>query len=294
MEKIGLRQMAEYSLTRCIEDEVMLIDDLRKLHFGESMELDFIAMLFCTQGTIELDINEEHYYVGTNDVLFCKLGTLLRRISVHEGCEGKVLCVARRYAERLMMRGTCQWEIILHARQYPLLHLQQREQQLLHAYYHLLALKIEGYYYNPQSDVDCIFLGFFQDFQQIVLRYAGQRWMIGPSNTTSRQEELFKRFIALLKENFRREHVLSFYSSSLCVTSKYLTTVVRRVSGQSVSKWIDSYLIGEIKSLLRCTNLSVSEISIQLNFSNPSFFGKFVKAKTGEPPGSLRRTLRGE
>lgn len=292
MGKIGFRQMARYSLTNCIENEVMLIDDLRELHFSEGMELDFIAFLFCTQGNMELDIDKEHYYVGRNDVLICRLGSTLHHVAIRPECEGKLLCVAREYAEKLLMRGTCRCESILHARQYPLLHLRAHERQLVEAYYRLFAVKVSHYYYSPQDDTECFFVGFFRDFQQIVMRYAGEWSKVENRCVTSRKEELFKRFISLLKENYRQEHFLAFYADSLCVTPKYLTTVVKNVSGQGVSKWIDSYLMMEIKSLLRYSNLAVSEISERLHFPNPSFFGKFVKAYTGEPPGSLRRTLR--
>lgn len=68
--------------------------------------------------------------------------------------------------------------------------------------------------------------------------------------------------------------------------------MVKQVSGQSVTTWIDTLLIDEIKSMLRNSNLTISEIASQLHFSNPSFFGKFVKAKTGESPQNLRKTLR--
>lgn len=292
IHKICFRQLTDYSLTNSIEDKVMLIDDLEKLCFDQSMELDFIALLFCTQGNIELDIHDKRYYVGTNNVLYCNRGTLLHHISLKPGYKGKLLCISWEYAERLLMRGTCSWESILHTRQYPLLHLQSREQQLLKAYYQLFAVKVENYYYTPQHDVDCIFLGFFRDFHQIVVRYAGQWNRLERSCMCSRQDELFKRFMVLLKEHFKQQHSLSFYADSLCVTSKYLTTVVKQISGQSVSKWIDMYLIDEIKSLLRNSNLTISEIASQLHFSNPSFFGKFVKAKTGMSPQSLRKALR--
>lgn len=290
--KICFRQLTDYSLTNSIEDKVMLIDDLERLCFDRSMELEFIALLFCTQGNIELDIHDKHYYVGTNDVLYCNRGTSLRHVSLKPGCRGKLLCVSWEYAERLLMRGTCSWESILHTRQHPLLHLQSREQQLLKAYYQLFAVKVENYYYTPQHDVDCIFSGFFWDFHQIVVRYAGQWNKLERSSVCSRQDELFKRFIVLLKEHFKQEHSLSFYADRLCVTPKYLSTVVKQVSGQSVLKWIDTYLMDEIKSLLRNSNLTVYEIACQLHFSNPSFFGKFVKSQTGESPQNLRKTLR--
>ena len=289
--KICFRQLADYSLTNSIEDKVMLIDDLERLRFNQSIELDFMALLFCTQGNIELDIHDKHYYVGTNDVLYCNRGTLLHHISLRPSYRGKLLCVSWEYAEQLLMRGTCRWESILHVRQYPLLHLHPREQQLLRAYYQLFTVKVENYY-TPKNDVDSIFLGFFHDFHQILVRYAGQWNKLKRSSVSSRQDELFKRFIALTKEHFRQEHFLPFYAYRLCVTPKYLSTVVKQVSGQSVTKWIDTYLMDEIKSLLRNSNLSISEIACQLHFSNPSFFGKFVKAKTGESPKSLRKTLR--
>lgn len=290
--KICFRQLTDYSLTNCIEDKVMLIDDLEKLCFDRSMELDFIALLFCTQGNIELDIHDKRYYVGTNDVLYCNRGTLLHHISLKPGYSGKLLCVSWEYAERLFMRGTCRWESILHVRQYPLLHLHPREQQLLKAYYQLFAVKVRNYYYTPQNDVDCIFGGFFQDFHQIVIRYAGQWSRLERGCVSPRQNELFKRFIALAKERFKQEHFLPFYAERLCVSPKHLSTVVKQVSGQSVTTWIDTLLIDEIKSMLRNSNLTISEIACQLHFSNPSFFGKFVKAKTGESPQNLRKTLR--
>lgn len=289
--RICFRHLTSYSLIDNIKDQVMLIDDLERFRFDRSLELDFIALLFCMQGNIELDINDKHYYVGMNDVLYCNRGTLLHPTSFRPGCKGKLLCVSWEYAEKLLMRGTCRWENILHAREYPLLHLQSHEQQLLKAYYQLFAVKVKNYYMS-QNDVDCIFLAFFQDLHQILVRYAGQ-WNKPERHYASyRRDELFKRFIVLLKENFKQEHFLSFYADTLCVSPKYLGTVVKQVSGQGVSVWIDTYLMDEARSLLRNTDLSISEIACRLHFSNPSFFGKFVKARSGESPVGLRKKLR--
>lgn len=292
--QICFRQLAGYSLTHTADDEVILVDDLSRLTFHRSVELDFIALLFCTQGYIELDINDAHYYVGSNDVLYCNHGALIHNLSFQPDTKGKLLCVSWKYAERLLMRGTCRWESVLHARQYPLFHLQPCEQQLFRAYHQLFAAKVDNYCHTPESGADGIFLDFFQDLHRMVARHAEQWSRRGRSAASHRQDELFKLFMALLKDNYRQEHFLPFYADRLCVTPKYLTTVVKQVSGKSVSKWINAYLMDEIKSLLRNSNLTVSEIAGQLNFSNPSFFGKFVKARAGESPIGLRNTLRGQ
>lgn len=110
--------------------------------------------------------------------------------------------------------------------------------------------------------------------------------------TSLRQEDLFKRFITLLKEKHSYEHFCSFYAKQLCVTPKYLTTVVKKVSGKSVSQWIDIYLIDQITFHLKTTSLTIAEIADKLNFSNASFFGKYVKMHTGKSPTKLRQTLQ--
>lgn len=84
----------------------------------------------------------------------------------------------------------------------------------------------------------------------------------------------------------------AFYANQLCVTPKYLTMVVKKVSGKGVSQWIDTYLMEQILFHLKITNLSIAEIAYKLNFSNASFFGKYVKVHTGESPTKLRRTLQ--
>lgn len=75
-------------------------------------------------------------------------------------------------------------------------------------------------------------------------------------------------------------------------TPKYLTTVVKKVSGKSVSQWIDIYLIDQITFHLKTTSLTIAEIADKLNFSNASFFGKYVKMHTGKSPTKLRQTLQ--
>lgn len=63
----------------------------------------------------------------------------------------------------------------------------------------------------------------------------------------SRQEDLFSRFMDLLSEHVTRERSISFYASRLCITSKYLSTVVRQVSGKTPTVWIKEKIISEMK-----------------------------------------------
>lgn len=106
--------------------------------------------------------------------------------------------------------------------------------------------------------------------------------------THNRAEEYFKQFTQLLGEHYRTERSVGFYARQLCITPKYLTTLIKRISGLSVSEWIDNYVIIEAKTLLKYSNMSIQEIAYYLNFPNQSFFGSYFKRNTGMSPSQYK------
>lgn len=104
----------------------------------------------------------------------------------------------------------------------------------------------------------------------------------------SRNEFYFKEFMRLLGENYKSERSVAFYAQKLCITPKYLTTLIKRVSGKSVSEWIDDYVILEAKTLLKSSNMSIQEIAYYLNFPNQSFFGCYFKRHAGLSPSQYK------
>ena len=110
----------------------------------------------------------------------------------------------------------------------------------------------------------------------------------GQNNSHNRAAEYFKHFTHLLGEHFRDERSVGFYARQLCITPKYLTTLIKRISGQSVSEWIDNYVILEAKTLLKYSTMSIQEIAYYLNFPNQSFFGSYFKRNTGMSPSQYK------
>lgn len=121
------------------------------------------------------------------------------------------------------------------------------------------------------------------------IRYIHDREQTHVSSHPSRQEEVFRRFIALVNEHGKRERNVSFYAERLYLTSHYLSTVIRETSGQTVMQWINQAVILEAKVLLKHSDLLVFQISDALNFPNPSFFSKFFKRMTGMTPAEYQK-----
>ena len=99
--------------------------------------------------------------------------------------------------------------------------------------------------------------------------------------TRSREQTIFDRFIQLVNQHCREYHKIAYYADRMCLTERYLGTVVRQTSGTTAKDWIDRALITQAKVLLRHSNHSVLQISEELNFPNPAFFSKYFKRLTG-------------
>ena len=82
----------------------------------------------------------------------------------------------------------------------------------------------------------------------------------------SRQDEIFKNFIALVHENCISQREVTFYASKLCISTKYLTGICKSVTGEAAKKIIDDFAILEIKVLLQSTGLTIQEIADRLGF----------------------------
>lgn len=106
----------------------------------------------------------------------------------------------------------------------------------------------------------------------------------------NRQDELFKKFIALIHENCLTEREVTFYADRLCISTKYLTGICRSITkGDSAKQIIDRHVILEIKVLLQSTELSIQEIADRLCFPDQSYLGRYFKRYEGVSPGDYRK-----
>lgn len=108
--------------------------------------------------------------------------------------------------------------------------------------------------------------------------------------TFSRKEELFTDFQSLLREHCKKQHDVKFYANKLCITTQYLSSILKEQSGKSASRWIQDALMIEAKGMLRTPRINVQQVANELNFPDQSTFGKFFKKHTGISPLTFRKS----
>lgn len=107
--------------------------------------------------------------------------------------------------------------------------------------------------------------------------------------------QILDRLEKLLSDYFDSEKVslkglpaVQDIAEALNVSPKYLSTLLKVLTGQSTQQHIHEKLIERAKEKLSTTNLSVSEIAYELGFEHPQSFSKLFKTKTNQSPSEFR------
>ena len=114
-----------------------------------------------------------------------------------------------------------------------------------------------------------------------------------PSSLTAQQEKC-EKFMSLVSEHFKTEREIEFYANKLCVSKKYLSSLLKQETGMTALEWIERYVVLYAKSCLTSTTMTIQQISDELEFSSQSVFGKYFKRVEGVSPKAYRHSCKSD
>lgn len=107
--------------------------------------------------------------------------------------------------------------------------------------------------------------------------------------------EVLERVESLLQAYFNHNNAaesgvpsVRYVSDCLQLSPKYLSNLLRTVTGQNTQQHIHAWLIAKAKEKLSTTTLTVSEIAFELGFEQVQSFSKLFKNKTDRSPLEFR------
>ena len=107
-------------------------------------------------------------------------------------------------------------------------------------------------------------------------------------NSSLHKKRIVDNFIKLVEESDGRIRRVDEFACQLNITPKYLSTILKEVMNRRPSTYIQLYTLKAIERRLRFTDMTMQEIANDLNFPNPSFFGKYCKEHLGMTPLEYR------
>lgn len=268
-------------------DDLALIDDVKTLNLpSEAKRMGCFLFGFCDKGQAAYDIDTIHQTVTAGHCIIVSAGQVLDKVTISEDCVARVVFISSDYVQEVLSGMRDLSSIYLFSRLHPVFPMSREDARSILNFYLLIRQKVSEVNHRFRRDtVRALLQAFLYDAGNLFWKV----FSLEDDRKNSRAEEIFMAFITLVEKNFKHERRVGWYAKELSITPKYLSESVRQISRRTPSDWIDSYVMLELRVVLKNTNLTIKEIAQQLNFPNQSFMGKFFKERSGMSPKEYRK-----
>jgi len=89
----------------------------------------------------------------------------------------------------------------------------------------------------------------------------------------------------------RTERSVSWYARQLHVSEKYLYATVKRMTGSSVTSYIDRHTVPILKKYLDDSRYSLTQIADLMNFTSLSYFSRYCTKHLSMSPSAYRTRI---
>lgn len=111
-----------------------------------------------------------------------------------------------------------------------------------------------------------------------------------PHAPASAHDRLARRFRELVEARFREGWSVERYAAELGITGHTLTRICRARFSRAPRELVLDRLLLEAMRLLTYTAASIGRIADELGFTDPAYFARFFKQRSGMTAGTFRRT----
>ncbi|MDE7407318.1 MAG: helix-turn-helix domain-containing protein [Muribaculaceae bacterium] len=295
-ELISLKHFSSL-FTRLGDDYIFahILPGQAPVYDNTTIRFDGIMIIHAVHGEGALTINMENVNIRPNILLIAGPNSIINAQNLWQSdVECYTLFVSTAFIRDINFEMNLLHTAHMVDRHTPILNLDDTEATLISKYFELIHLNTrinntpDGETYARSISRNIIASLMYQLItlsrrRQPVEQYITERYQ------RSHKHNYARDFIRLVQENFRRERSVSYYADRLFISSKYLSLVIKEITGRSAASWIDDYVILEAKNLLRYSGKNVQQVAYELNFSNQSSFGKYFKHLTGMSPSAFQR-----
>ena len=234
-----------------------------------------------TEGETSLTSNLQEFRLK-KDSLFIFSPKHILQVQSNNRFKAHLIVIAPDFLKRINIDTKRMMPLFLQFGSLPCMELTHAESQSLRSFISMVEQELKGSETDFSSEIiGGLIAATIYKVGDILTHYLTEHPEVD-SPIHNRAEEYFRQFTELLGEHYKHERSVGFYARQLCITP------IKRISGKSVSEWIDNYVILEAKTLLKYSNMSVQEIAYYLNFPNQSFFGSYFKRNAGMSPSQYK------
>ena len=254
-----------------------------------SKELSHTCLhLLCTSGEGSFVFNEHCYHIAKNDLVVIAYPTRVSNLAAHADMKVEWFAADYKFLQNLLPSNNYSIGGSISLNQDPVIKLTDEQARHLLSDFHRLRDRMGDrhlLFYRELMGSLCLTM-MYDIFEPHAQRDA-------TDTHTDRTAYIVKQLMALLSTGISRtERDVSYYAERLNVSPKYLSATIKRVTGHSVTSYIDRHTVPILKDYLNDERLSLTQIAELMNFASLSYFSRYCTKHLGQSPSEYRQSLQ--
>ncbi|WP_153799241.1 AraC family transcriptional regulator [Foetidibacter luteolus] len=250
-----------------------------------AMRTNFYVFGICTSGSARIKLNLQEYFISSNTFLSVTPHHIIQIVEHSADLNARIIF----FTKPFLLDNQLNTHVLdnlgfFKPNAYAGLKLTDEDAASLLNFFKLIREKVEKNDYPYRKEIARnLIISLLYEIDALYQFHAAEA-----TGKLTRKEELNMRFHNLLFLHFRNHRSVRFYADTLFVTPKYLSEVVKEITGKSAGQLIDEVVTLEAKVLLKIPGFTIAQVCMMLNFADQSSFGKFFKRATGISPKEYR------
>ena len=273
-------------------DELVVMENIGTVPSGVVCLQNHGVLFFITEGRAQLEYDGHVVQLQKNDLFLYMAHSTANNFMASSDFNCRQIWFSRSELWNIDIYNLISVADMSQLKLHPVVHLSDDDIKLCDTYFQLLCSRMKSSTSALTPDIVRSLLGTIMLELLSIMRRNSERAVEEvrqeDPNSSLHKKRIIDNFIKLVEESDGRIRRVDEFASQLNVTPKYLSTILKEVMNRRPSTYIQLYTLKAIERRLRFTDMTMQEIAHDLNFPNPSFFGKYCKEHLGMTPLEYR------
>ena len=273
-------------------DDLVLMENIGAVPSGGVCLQNHGIIFFCTEGRAQFEYDGNVVRIQKNDMFLYMAHSTACNFLTSSDFNCRQIWFSRSELWNIEIYNLISVSDMTLLKLYPVVHLTDDEIKLCDTYFQLLCNRIKMSTSVLTPYIVRSLLGTMLLELLSIMRLNSERMVVEGRqeeiNPSLHKKRIIDNFMRLVEQSDGRIRRVDDFATQLNVTPKYLSTILKEVMNRRPSTYIQLYTLKAIERRLRFTDMTMQEIANDLNFPNPSFFGKYCKEHLGMTPLEYR------
>ena len=273
-------------------DELVVMENIGTVPSGVVCLQNHGVLFFITEGRAQLEYDGHVVQLQKNDLFLYMAHSTANNFMASSDFNCRQIWFSRSELWNIDIYNLISVADMSQLKLHPVVHLSDDDIKLCDTYFQLLCSRMKSSTSALTPDIVRSLLGTIMLELLSIMRRNSERAVEEvrqeDPNSSLHKKRIIDNFIKLVEESDGRIRRVDEFASQLNITPKYLSTILKEVMNRRPSTYILLYTLKAIERRLRFTDMTMQEIANDLNFPNPSFFGKYCKEHLGMTPLEYR------